>query len=363
MENITIAIMTSYYINNYGAVLQAFATKEFFESMGVKTVFINYIRENVRNRKITNEKWEDNLIKRIIYKIYRNVDNRLKRKVFASFINKNLNLTQEYEDKKSLYNGKFDADIYCVGSDQMWNSEYNGGVIGENFLDFVPNEKKKISLSTSMGMTSFSDEELEKMKLLLKDFYFISVREKSGMKIISEMGLSNVHQVIDPTLLISGSMWKELLNVRKKHKKYILIYQLNDNPNMQKFTRKLAKKEGLQIIQITYYLSQHWKGIKSLYNPSVEKFVSLIANASYVVTDSFHGTAFSINLHKEFFAFPPTKYADRIYSILSLTGLDNRLVCDIQNYKIPDLINYKDIERVLDICRENAIALVTDAIK
>ena len=363
MRKKTIAIMTSYYINNYGAVLQAFATKKFFESLGVNTVFINYVRENVRNRKIKNEKWNNNFIKRNIYKMYKYVDGKLKEKVFVTFVNKNLDFTQEYENKESLYNGKFDADVYCVGSDQMWNSEYNGGVIGENFLEFVPNGKKKISLSTSMGMTSFRSDELEKMRLLLRDFSFISVREKSAMTIITEMGIPNVYQVLDPTLLISGSMWKKILNVKKNNRKYVLIYQLNDNPDIQKFAKHLSKREGLQIIQITYYLSQHWKEIKTIYNPSIEKFLSLVANASYVVTDSFHGTAFSINFNREFFAFAPLKYADRIYSILDITNLRNRLVCDIQNYNIPGLINYRDVEKILKERRENAIDLLTDAIK
>lgn len=363
MKKKTIAIMTSFYINNYGAVLQAYATKLFFESIDVDTVFINYVRDNVRNRKVINEKWEGGLIKRIIYKTYRNIDNRLKRKVFTNFVDKNLILTKEFTDKKSLYNEKIDVDIFCVGSDQMWNSEYNGGVIKENFLDFVPSDKKKISLATSMGMTSFSDEELEEMRPLLEEFSFISVREHSAMSIILKMRLQNVYQVIDPTLLVSGSEWKKILNIKKNKKKYVLIYQLNDNPDMHQFAKKLAEKENLQIIQITYYISQHWKGIKSIYNPSIENFVSLIANASYVVTDSFHGTAFSINLHRAFFAFAPAKYADRIHSILNLTGLENRLVHDPKHYEIVEEIDYDGVEKILELSRKNATDLILDAIK
>lgn len=358
-----IAIMTSYYINNYGAVLQAYATNKFFESIGIETVFINYIRENVRNRNIINEKWAGNYIKRLIYKIYRFVDNGLKRRVFTRFVNKNLTFTEKYVDKESLYKNKIDADIFCVGSDQMWNSEYNGGIINENFLDFVSDGKRKISLATSMGMTSFSDEEIQKMKMLLKDFSFISVRENSALSIISKMGLNNVHQVIDPTLLISGSVWKTLFNIITTNDRYVLIYQLNNNPDMQKFARRLAKKEDLKVIQITYYLSQHWEGIKSLYNPSIEKFVALIANACYVVTDSFHGTAFSINMHRNFYAFAPEKYADRIYSLLNLTGLEKRLVCDVEKYNGMDVIDYSNVERILEIYRKEALDLISDAIE
>lgn len=357
-----IAVMTSYYINNYGSILQALATKEYLSDLGLDVVFINYIRDNVRNRKITNPKWSTNIIKKTVYKIYRVLDDKSKKRVFLKYVNSTLKLTDPFNSREELYNGRINADIFCVGSDQMWNSEYNGGVIGENFLDYVPKDKKKISFSTSMGMTSYDEAELERMKVLLDDFSFISVREKSAVDILTKAGLRNVHQILDPTLLISGERWKTIIKLKSKYKNYVLIYQLNDNPDMQQFARKIAKEKNLSIIQITYYMSQHWSGIKSIYDPKIDEFVSLIVNADYIVTDSFHGTAFSINLHKEFFSFSPGRYVDRIHSILLLVGLERRLVGNVNNYAIQDTINYGKVEGILSKCREEAATLIKNGI-
>lgn len=359
----TIAIMTSYYINNYGSVLQAFATKEFFSSLGLDVIFINYIRENVRHRTVVNERWNSNFVKKIIYKVYKYVDYKSKNKVFKGFVENHLKLSEAYESKEDLCDELVDADIYCVGSDQMWNSEYNGGVIDENFLRFVPIGKKKISLSTSMGMSSFSESEMKQMKALLEDFSFISVREKEAVEILDSMGIKDVYQLLDPTLLISGNKWRELCEVKENDKRYVLIYQLNDNQDMQNFAKRLAERNDLEVRQITYYMSQHWDGIKSIYNPKVEDFVSLIANAEYIVTDSFHGTAFSINLNKEFFSFSPGKYVGRISSILSLTGLENRFVEKWDQYAMPQKIDYELTEDILDKCRREARRLLKEVIK
>ncbi len=359
----TVAVMTSYYINNYGSVLQALATKDFLSSLGFRVVFINYIRENVRSRIVINEKWNSNVVKRLIYKLYKTIDKKSKDKVFKKFVNNHLELTRPFETKESLYNMPIEADVFCVGSDQMWNSEYNGGVIGENFLDFVPSGRIKISLATSMGMASYSDEELKQMSGLLEDYSFISVREKEAVDILTAAGVKNVYQMLDPTLLLSGERWKSLCSKHPSGRDYVLIYQLNDNPKMQEFAKRLAAEGELEVKQITYYMSQHWAGIKSIYDPPIEQFISLIADAKYVVTDSFHGTAFSINLNKDFYAFKPAKYAGRIISVLSLTGLSERLVEDIDQYDSPDKINYAPVNTILDRYRSEARELVMDALK
>ena len=358
-----IAVMTSYYINNYGSILQALATKEYLYRMGLDVVFINYVRDNVRNRKVVNPNWETNIIRKTIYRLYKYVDGRSKERVFSGYINKHLALTSPFNTKEDLYNSEIDADIFCVGSDQMWNSEYNGGVIEENFLGFAPKGKKKISFSTSMGMTAYNETEVERMKELLDDFSFISVRENSAVEILSTAGLSNVYQMLDPTLLITDKQWRNIIKIEQMYKNYVLIYQLNDNPDMQEFARNIAREHNLSVIQITYYMSQHWRDIKSIYDPSIEEFVSLIVNADYVVTDSFHGTAFSINLNKEIFAFSPEKYSDRINSILSITGLENRLVQDIDQYAMPNPIDYEKIEGILKKCRQKAELLVKEGLK
>lgn len=352
-----IAILTSYYINNYGSVLQAYATNYFFKSLGLDVIFIDYIRDNVRNRKIVNPKWNNSFIKKVIYHIYSTIDTALKSLVFNSFLKQNLSFTTTYIDKESLFNAPPLADYYCVGSDQMWNSEYNGGLLSENYLAFVPSDKRKFSFSTSIGMESISETELQSMKQLLDEFEVVSVREENSKHLLLDAGLSNVRCDLDPTLLVPQEHWLKLVNSqRSRHKKYILIYQLNSSSLLRDYARKLANQYDLDIIQITYYMSQHWSGIHSVYLPTVKQFLSLINNAEFIITDSFHGTAFSINLNKEFFCFAPPKYYERIGSILSVTGLEDRLINDIKTYSYSSKINYDKVNQILSEKRNSTFS-------
>ncbi len=348
------SVITSYYICNYGSVLQAYATKLFFEQIGYEVEFVNYIRENVRNRIIINPKWSSKKKKKAIYKLYQKIDTNKKKKVFERYIAKHLQLSAEYPSKNELYKNPPEADVYCVGSDQMWNSEYNDGILPEVFLDYAPSGSKKISFSSSMGMSVYSKEDLYQMKTYLENFLFISVREKEAVDILSKAGVKNIQLFLDPTLLIPAQTWINVMSLKKRKKNYILIYQLNDNPKMLHFAIKLAEKNNLQIIQITYYMFQKIKGVHCIYCPKVCEFLSLFYHAEYVVTDSFHGTAFSINLNKKFYAFNPPKYNSRIKSILDITGLNTRLIDKTDEVDFDTPINYIDVNLILEKERINA---------
>lgn len=354
-----VSVITSYYIYNYGSVLQAYATQMFFAQMGFEVEFVNYVRENVRNHKTINSKWNSTGIKRIVYKVYKEIVKAQNENIFGKYIGKHLQLTEKYVDQQELYMNPPHANVYCVGSDQMWNSEYNGGVLPETFLTYAPMGSKKISFSSSMGMSTYPQEELHQMKTYLEDFALISVREKESVEILSREGIKNVYLFLDPTLLIPAQMWKKEMAPLKHRRRYVLVYQLNVNPHMLWFARKLAEKEHLELFQITYSMFRRTKGIHYIHCPSVERFLSLLYSAEYIVTDSFHGTAFSINFNRNFYAFNPPKYNNRIKSILDMVGLSKRLVNEADEIDLNCSIDFNSVNRILESEREYARAQIS----
>lgn len=245
-------------------------------------------------------------------------------RVCIDFLNKYCKLTRRYKDYNDLKNDPPVADVYCTGSDQTWNAEYNGGVLPAYFLDFAPKGKKKIGYAVSIGRATISKDEENETRPYVEQYDAISVREDSAMRILQNMGCQNVEQILDPTLVLNEKDWKPLVAPRMIKEKYIIIYRLNSCPRMEDFAQNLARKTGCRIVRMSYYVTHFASKGKMVFMPTVEQFLSLIYYADYVITDSFHCTAFSLNFNKEFFTFYPGKYSARLHSILTLTGTENR---------------------------------------
>ena len=139
------------------------------------------------------------------------------------------------------------------------------------------------------------------------------------------MGIENSTNVLDPTLLLSGEDWRKISSRKFTKDRYILIYNLNRNPRIDAYAKELSIKTGLEVRYLSYQLHEFYKNGKMFCNPPVEDFLALIDGADYVITDSFHATAFSLNFNKEFVIVYPGKYSTRLQSILEILGLTNRV--------------------------------------
>ena len=170
------------------------------------------------------------------------------------------------------------------------------------------------------------------------------------------MGCQNVEQILDPTLVLNEKDWKPLVASRMIKEKYIIIYRLNSCPRMEEFAQNLARKTGCRIVRMSYYVTHFASKGKMVFMPTVEQFLSLIYYADYVITDSFHCTAFSLNFNKEFFTFYPGKYSARLQSILTLTGTENR--AEPQNVDNLKEIDYTSVNEVLNKERNRATAFI-----
>lgn len=342
-----IAIITLHYIRNYGSVLQTYATQRALEAWGFDSEIIDYTRPNAEAGAIIAAGLQrKNLrgLRKLGYTTLKKIENIRRSRVCRDFLRQHCRFTRPYPTAEALKAEPPIADIYCTGSDQVWNSEHNGGLLGAYFLDFAPAGARKISLASSIGMDAIKEAERPAMAEYLRQYRAVSVREDRAVTRLQELGISAC-QLTDPCFWLPREDWEQLAAPRNIQGDYILIYRLTSNSASERFAEKLAEQTGLPIVRVSYYLTHLALPGRMVYTPAVEDFLSLIRHASYVITDSFHGTAFSLIFGREFYAFSPKRYTSRLDSILTLTGTAHRLNLCTPEDSAP--IDYAKVEDIL----------------
>ena len=239
-----IDIITLHYIWHYGSLLQTYATCKVFEKLGLETEVIDYVRPNASETEeikagVVAKGYEKKPVKKALFIISKKIENKRRKKFSEEFLKKTVSMTKRYSSFDELKMNPPIADIYCTGSDQTWNSEYNGGFLPAYFLEFAPTGKKRIGYAISIGMDEIPEKELEQTKNAVLKYSAISVREDSAVKLIKKLGYESVQQVLDPTLGLSLEDWKPLIAPDANNGKYILIYKLNPNDKLEKFAKEL----------------------------------------------------------------------------------------------------------------------------
>lgn len=367
--------ITLHCIKNYGSALQTYAMQKTINKIGAESETIDYIRKdaqdkNILNTRLNNSKFfNKNKLLRIAGKIMIKKSIIKQNKVFNNFLYSKINFSPKYLTNDEIVKNPPQADVYCTGSDQVWNSVWNNGIDKAYFLNFVPKGKKKISYASSFGKTELNEEEKEEMYKLLKEYEKISVREKSAVEILENLGLKGT-LVLDPTLLLNKEEWQELiktnqkLNKKKQKKDYILVYQLNsDNKEFDNYVKNLAKSKKMQVIRISNVIYQKYKYGKFIYCPTIEEFLKFFLDAKYIVTDSFHATAFAINFNKKFLDIYPKKFSTRLQNILELTGLTDRKLTNYNDLRSIDKeINYEHVNKIIKSERKKSIEFLKNEI-
>lgn len=355
-------IITLHRVVNYGSVLQTYALQEKIKEKGFEVEVIDYYPERLHLmgmlKRLKNKKdiLKKNLFIRfgaqcVIFPSYVQRFN-----MFKSFLKKYIKMTDKtYYTKEDLEKETPKADIYCTGSDQVWNSEWNEKIEYPFFLDFVPEGKKRISYAASFGKKTLTEKEIPETKRLIERYKYLAMRELSGVEILKQLGRNDGINVLDPTLLLNKKEWLKIASNKYSDKKYVLMYNLNRNKKIDEYVKKLAKEKNLDIYYISYNLHECLKKGKMKCNVKVEDFLSLISNASYVVTDSFHATAFSINFNTPFMIIFPNKFSTRLASILEVTGLQDRIVEDHNSIELANrTIDFLHANEVLEKERQKA---------
>ena len=216
----------------------------------------------------------------------------------------------------------------------MWNPEFEGRIDSAFFLKFAPDTARKVAYASSFGKGSLSDIEAAEVKRLLSRYDYISVREKSGKEIVTNLGL-DAEYLLDPTFLLDGNEWRTFFNKRLVKEEYVLVYQLNPNPKLLEIANRIAKEHNLKVVKFSRDVVKKAGVDINMAFQRPEYFVSMIANADYIVTDSFHGTLFAINFNIPFVTLlNKNRGVSRIKSLLGTYSLCGRIA-----YSENDVIN------------------------
>lgn len=351
-----IGLFSPHFAFNYGAVLQAFALKTFLIEHGYDAVIINRRPEY------------HCAIPSLSGRIARRIEELAKFNSFGRFERKYLQpqteLIVHQKDWSKFKSFHFDAVI--VGSDQVWRDDYCFTSFGYNlFLDFITDRSiKKISYAPSLGKESWNaDPEVEaKVKELISDFSSISVREKSSIDILKQKFGVDSELVLDPTMLLTNEDYRRHFRMKKQLNNYIATYILDYNDSLDMVLSNIGKDLNLNTNKIIVRktpkskmgrLRDRFRTMKP-----VLEWVSDIANAKFVITNSFHGMVFSIIFRKQFVVIMnKERGAARFKSLLSMFGLENRL---INNYNdslslFSETIDYSAIDPIIDLWRNQSI--------
>lgn len=342
-----VGILTFHRAYNYGAILQAYALQEKLREMGVQSEIIDYLSAAKRkqnklfayNKKIG---LKGNLLKGV-----KDCYRKRKNAAFDQFMKDEMMLSEKnystfdelvQMDKQGSY------DTYIVGSDQVWN--YNNTLRDASFLlEFVSDDKKKCSYAASIGSAKFDDETYSQYNRELKKFRVLTVREESSIVKYGFLRENNARAVVDPTLLLKKSDYEKLAHPRIPKKKYAFMYTIAGERHLRKFAIQYCKDNGLTLVDSK-------KSGVFFKNSSPKDFLSFIQHADCIFTNSFHGTALSIMLEKQFITEVQTKTSlnNRSYDLMEKLGLQDRDI-DSAGFASRDLIDYKDVKRKLDKLR------------
>lgn len=362
-----IKVITRHAPFNYGSLLQSIATIKMIQRLGHECSIIDYIRDDEYGLKsilvsLDNKKeWNNSLFKRLLYIMLRYPEEYWAQRKFERMRAKYVKMTTRYRSINELSTLK--ADIFMTGSDQVWGPVLKKNYDEAYFLSFIDSGAKKVAYAASFGRTEFNDQIISTYKELLSEYTAITVRENTAVNLLCQMNIACTGQVLDPTLLLTGDEWAGFID-KNIPGKYILVYQLHNNKALSDYAKRFAQKLGLPLLRISPSFHQLMWGGKFVYLPRMEKFLSYIKNCTYLVTDSFHGTAFALNFNRQFIEIlPNNKTGSRNQSILELTGLENRILTDFNDFslaeqwidydRINDILNnerYKSIEILKSLC-------------
>ena len=362
-------VITRHAPTNYGSLLQAIATQRVIMNLGYECRIINYIPkcETGVRMAITQleqkTKWRRNPIKKAIYLMVAEPETLLMDRKFLAMRKKYLLMgpcCATTGELKKLYAEKKD-EVFLTGSDQVWGPISTGHYDPTYFLDFAPKSSRKLAFAASFGKAIFDEQTLKEYAVLLKKYDSLAVRENVAVELLKKMGIS-AKQVLDPTLLMDADAWSEYVKPMKKPEKYVLVYQIHANSDLDHYAVKFAEKAELPLLRVSPLLHQAKRSGKFVYCPDISGFLDLVKNAAYMVTDSFHGTAFAINFNTQFVeVLPNTGTSSRNQSILELTGLTDRIVRDLNDFSYIDQeIDFKEANEKIGTSRIESIRILEE---
>lgn len=360
-----IGLMTWHTYENYGTFLQWYALTKVMVDLGLDVTSIDYIPRRTPPESIHPSKisslfiyYKNRIINRITKgKLILPFDITEKHALFQEFKEQSIfKFTNKCETASELFALNKDFDYFVCGSDQIWSPLCFDP---HYFLDFVDDRNKKIAYAPSLGVNRINNELIKKnMSYLIEQFKYLSVREDAGREIIKDICKVDIPVVLDPTLLLSVDDWNDIANDEYKiSEKYILCYFLGNKKRYWKDVVTLAQKEKLKLVILPVYKRDYKRTGDILRDVGPKEFLSLIKNATFICTDSYHCSIFSFlyqknfALYKRFNKNERLNQNSRIDCFVTKFSLKNKVVSnsntlkkiyyDISSYSFNDLFDEK----------------------
>lgn len=328
-----IGIITFHRAHNYGAFLQAYALQNYLQENGFDVEIIDYHCSAIEeeyffwpSKEILNDY---KVVNKLIIYIWSMLLYRKRKKRYFSFeqdIKANMLLSEVVDNNNSIVFAKYDAIIF--GSDQIWNIDITKG-IDPVYWGNIAYNGKKISYAASIGDNySLIEGQKEIVKSLLNGFDRIGVREYSTKLLLKKMKLEAIID-IDPTLLLNRDIWAKQIKQININGSYVLLYRMKFTDKAAQIAKRIAKEYNLKLIEIAssvksnnFFATSHLKPME---------FLTYLYNASFIVTNSFHGTAFAMNFHKSFYSVYDSKSgkSKRIEDMLKSVDLAERYITSV----------------------------------
>tara|TARA_R110002167_G_scaffold149980_4_gene343565 strand:- start:3490 stop:4605 length:1116 start_codon:yes stop_codon:yes gene_type:complete len=366
-----IKTITCHEVYNHGASLQEYALLKYLENLGHQSEAIHYkppyLSKHFKLFKVYHPLFSKNIVLKFIYiilKLPQRLNNLKRKKKFDEFSKKYIKTGAKlYKTNDVLKKNVPYADAYICGSDQIWNSFFENGKDPAFYLDFAPKNKLKISYAASFAIDELDENIKDFVKQKVSNLDFVSVREISGKKILNDLGFNNVSQVLDPVFLLKSEHWDSLITIKKESEKYIFVYDFDSNPFIQSMAENYKKKYGLKIITVNQLIKY---ADKNYFLEGPEKFLALVKNAEFVISNSFHAVAFSIIFKKDFVVFNrQDKINTRMRDLLASINLSQLLILDkdmSENHEI-NSINYNLAQEYLDTLINSSKQFLVKALK
>lgn len=343
-----IKTITCHDVYNVGASLQAYALVTYLRSLGHEAEIIDYKPDYLSNHYRLwglNNLVYDKPALRELYNLVK-LPGRIKarcskrKKCFDTFTRDFLPRTQRrYTSNDELKRNPPEADVYLAGSDQIWNSFFPNGKDPAFYLNFVPAGRVKASYAASFAAEDVAEEWKPQVRQWLSGLDAISVRESTGVGIVERLGIPGAVQVLDPVFLLPKEEWKRLAQPLPRKEPYIFLYDFDRNDTLGRTARILADRMGWRLY--SYLKNPYADCCFHRYGPLT--FLSLVKDAQLVMSNSFHGTAFSLIFEKRFWTVNRREAINtRMRDLTALAGVPERLRSDLQG----DLMQPMDYDSV-----------------
>lgn len=351
-----ISLVTYHCSPNIGAIMQTYALCRFLKEHGYEVEIVD-IRNFEPNLQTISEGSPllIRLVKSVIYP----------KRIHNIFKNFYPAVSKHYMNMEELKSNPPQSNYYIVGSDQVWNQTISRDKALAYFLDFGDDSVKRLSYASSFGLTEWKPGEYaatEYVKRCLDRFDFISVRELEGQKILKETFDKEATIVLDPTFL--NSSYPEITG-KVRQRKEIVSYKLEKTADFWEYMPMVSQKTCLPVLLLNHNYPK--KGYKYHFNPTVSQWVERIAGASFVITDSFHGVAFSVIYKKQFAAvINHNGKESRLVSLLKLLHLEDRMFDSVEELSKSDCwktaIDYTKVDKYLSPLKEQSVSYLFEAL-